>query len=125
MAEQTETSSATALQALSFHLKAKPKTSLAELVLEFSLILLGVWLIARPGQSISTESPDRVFRVKQSIGGVAFYNELVTNSTVVVYPVFWTNWNLSVSNEIRLSNWRSYRLAKQQGHTSGGWKNTP
>jgi len=125
MAEQTETTSATAHQSTSFRLKSKPKTSPIELVLEFVLIILACWLIARPGQSISEESPDRVFRVKQSIGGVVFYDEKVTNSTVVIYPVFWTNWNLSVSNEIRLSNWRSYRVAKQQGHTVGGWKNTP
>lgn len=125
MAEQTKKTNATASELQSCRLKAKPKTSPAELVLEFSLILLGLWLIARPGQGIASESPDRVFRVKQSIGGVPFYDELVTNSTIVIYPVFWTNWNLTVSNEIRLSNWRSYRIAKQQGHTLGGWKNTP
>lgn len=102
-------------------LKAKPKTHPAEFVVELSLIILGCWLIFRPGQSILEESPTQRFRLKQSIGGKVISDVTVSNLTSVVYVTFWTNWNLTVTQSNHLTNWRSYRYLKNKGLTSGGF----
>lgn len=109
------------LSANSLVLKAKPKSSLGELVLELILVIIALWLIFRPGQGILSEDPNRRFVIRQEIGGKVFNTIECSNLSPVVYASFWTNWDGNIYQSNHLTNWRTYRWLRAHGFTKGGY----